>query len=81
MRNSGREFTDEFKLGSLREVERGRSVHEVAVELGIEEKSIYRWQKEFSAQKDSGMKTMKELEAEIRQMRKHAVQAEMEAAI
>jgi transposase-like protein len=57
MRKPGSEITDEFRLAALREVERGRSVHEVAVELGVAEKSIYGWIKEFSAQKDSGTKT------------------------
>ncbi len=81
MRNPGREFTEEFKLAALREVERGRSVHEVAQEVGVAEKSIYRWQKEYSAQHDSGTKTTKELEAENRVLRKRAERAEMEAAI
>lgn len=81
MRKQGREITDKIKLEALREVERGRSVREVAQEFDVAAKSIYRWQKEYSAEKDSGTKTMKELEIEIRGLRKRAELAEMEVAI
>ena len=81
MRKQGSEFTDEFRLEVLRLVESGRTIREVAREMGVGEKSIYRWQKEFAAQKDAGTKTVKELEGEVRLLRKRAERGEMEAAI
>ena len=74
-------FTDDLKQAVLREVELGRSVQAVATEFDVTPKSIYRWQKEFSAQKEAGSKTTKEYEAEIRVLRKRAERAEMEATI
>lgn len=81
MKRLGREITEELKQETLREVARGRSVREVAVEFEVSEKSIYRWQKDVSAQRGSGEKTTRELEAEVRALRKRAERAEMEAAI
>jgi transposase-like protein len=53
----------------------------VDTELGVAVELIYRWRKELQASAATGQKTVKELESELRQMRKRAERAEMEAAI
>lgn len=81
MKNGTTEITVELRQQVMQEVARGRSVRSVASEYGVSEKSVYRWQKEEAAQRDSGSKTLKELETEVRLLRKRAERAEMEAAI
>jgi len=81
MKRFGRDITAELKQETLREVARGRSERVVTLEFDVSEKSIYRWQKAVSAQRESGEKTMNELQAEVRALRKRAERAEVEASI
>lgn len=46
---SGKRFTDEFKLGAVKQVtESGHPVAEVAVRLGVSQPTLYQWIKKFS---------------------------------
>lgn len=81
MKTPRRVFDEEFKRAAVSKVESGRTAMSVAEEVGVAVELIYRWKKELSAALATGQKTVKELEAELRQMRKRAERAEMEAAI
>lgn len=44
MSNNGRKYNREFKLEAVKlVVEKGRSVPSVALDLGIHEKTLYKW--------------------------------------
>lgn len=62
-------------------VDNGQTASAVARELGITVEKLSLWRKELLSSSAAGVKSMKELEAENRALRKRAERAEMEAAI
>lgn len=81
MRGQRRVFDDEFKRAAVAKVAAGRTAMSVAREIGVAAELLYRWKKDLAAAKATGQKSVKELEAELRAMRKRAERAEMEAEI
>ena len=67
--------TEEQIIGVLKQVEAGRTVKEVARELGISEATIYTWKSRFGGMDVSDAQKLKGLEDENRRL-KHLVAAQ-----
>lgn len=81
MRRARQVFDEDFKKRALELVASGRTASSVAQELGVDVERIYKWKREQGTAIVSGQKTVKELETELRAMKKRAERAEMEAAV
>jgi transposase len=71
-RASQRRFDDTFRRHAVALVQNGRSVKEVAEELGVSPFSLYEWQRKFRRQIDLQApipKTLEGLEEEIQRLR------------
>ena len=67
---SGIRFTDEFKRDAVAQVvDRGYSVAEVSVRLGISTKSLYTWKTQFSQPRKQIIETTEQA-SEIRRLKK-----------
>jgi putative transposase len=64
--------TEEQIIGVLKQVEAGRTVKEVARELGVSEATIYTWKSKYGGMEVSEARRLKELEDENRRL-KHMV--------
>jgi putative transposase len=64
--------TEEQIIGALKQVEAGRTVKEVARELGVSEATIYTWKSKYGGMEVSEARRLKELEDENRRL-KHMV--------
>jgi putative transposase len=64
--------TEEQIIGALKHVEAGRTVKEVARELGVSEATIYTWKSKYGGMEVSEARRLKELEDENRRL-KHMV--------
>ena len=64
--------TDEPIIGVLKQVEAGRTVNEVARELGVSEATVYTWKSKYGGMEISEARRLKELEDENRRL-KHMV--------
>jgi len=64
--------TEEQIIGTLKQVEAGRTVKEVARELGVSEATIYTWKSKYGGMEVSDARRLKELEDENRRL-KHMV--------
>ena len=64
--------TEEQIIGVLKQVEAGRTVKEVARELGVSEATIYTWKSKYGGMEVSEARRLKELEEENRRL-KHMV--------
>ena len=64
--------TEEQIIGALKQVEAGRTVKELARELGVSEATIYTWKSKFGGMEVSEARRLKELEDENRRL-KHMV--------
>lgn len=62
-------FSEPQIIKVLKEVEQGRSVPEVARELGVDKSTIYYWRKRYGGMEVSGVKRLKELEDENRRLK------------
>jgi transposase len=82
MKQKRRVYTAEFRREALRLLERsGKSVREIEQELGITPGMLYKWQARYGEldpnKNGSGNPSMRELEAEIRRLkRENAILAE-----
>lgn len=56
--------TEEQIIGVLKQVEAGRTVKEVARELGVSEATIYTWKSKYGGMEVSDARRLKELEDE-----------------
>jgi transposase len=81
MAKTRRTFDDDFKRNAMRMVAEGRSIRSVAAELGITEQHLHKWRKQLQERHLEGVRTPKEYESEIRELRKRAERAEMERDI
>lgn len=63
---------EEQIIGVLKQVEAGRTVKEVARELGVSEATIYTWKSKYGGMEVSEARRLKELEDENRRL-KHMV--------
>jgi putative transposase len=65
-------YTEEQIIAVLKQVEAGRTVREVAREMGVSEATIYRWKSKYGGMEISEARRLKELEDENRRL-KHMV--------
>jgi len=71
MRNSNKYYDDEFKASTVKMViEKGRTITDVAKDLGVSQPSLRRWIKENSKSDDPIIKRLMELEAENKKLKK-----------
>jgi putative transposase len=67
-------FTAEQIINHLREAEilisQGKSIREVARQIGISEQTYYRWRKEYGGMEVSQARYLKELEKENQRLKK-----------
>ena len=80
--------TDEFRRETVRLLESsGKSVPELAREMGVNEKSLYRWRSQYGTSNGSTKSanrprsTQAELEAEIKRLRRELKTVEQERDI
>ena len=57
-------FSESQIIKTLKEIEKGRGVPEVARELGIDKSTIYYWRKKYGGMEQQQLKRLKELEEE-----------------
>lgn len=80
-----RDFTDEFKSDAVKLVmEQGYSCSEVGRRLGVNGSNISRWVRQYRRQQenpDGKSGSLRELEAEIKRLRKENKRLEMEREI
>ena len=57
-------FTESQIIKTIKEIEGGRSVEELARELKVSKGTIYTWRKKYSGMEVSHLRRLKELEAE-----------------
>ncbi len=62
-------FSESQIIKVLKEIEKGRSVPDVARELGIDKSTIYYWRKKYGGMETSHLKRLKELEEENRKLK------------
>jgi len=71
VKGNNNRYDDEFKTSAVKMVvERGRTIREVAKDLGISEPTLRRWVKTQTEPENSPNKKLAELEAENRKLRK-----------
>ena len=81
-----RKFTEEFKREAARLSEQeGRTVEEVAADLGVSEASLWRWRKQYSTSTRPTTEAValegETLEQEVIRLRKRVLRLEEERAI
>ena len=62
-------FTESHIIKALKENEQGRSVGDVARELGIDKSTFYYWRKKYGGMEIAHMKRLKEREEENRKLK------------
>ncbi|MFL9845535.1 transposase [Flavobacterium rhizosphaerae] len=62
-------FSESQIIKVLKENEQGRSIPELARELGIDKSTIYYWRKKYGGMETSELKRLKELEEENRKLK------------
>lgn len=74
-------FTESQIINSIKQLEGGRSVDDIARELSVSKGTIYTWRKKYSGMDVSHMKRLKELEEENSKLKRmyadQALQLEM----
>ena len=82
---SRKRYSTEQIIQKLREAEvelsKGRSVGEVAKQLGITDQTYYRWRKEYGGLKTDQAKRLKELERENARLKKVVADLALDKAI
>jgi putative transposase len=61
--------TEEQIIGVLKQVEAGRTVKDLARELGVSEATIYTWKSKYGGMEVSDARRLKELEDENRRLK------------
>ena len=65
-------YTEEQIIGTLKQMEAGRAVKDLARELGVSEATIYTWKSKYGGLEVSEARRLRELEEENRRL-KHMV--------
>ena len=82
---SRKRYSTEQIIQKLRQAEvelaKGRSVGEVAKQLGVTEQTYYRWRKEYGGLKTDQAKRLKELERENARLKKVVADLALDKAI
>ena len=62
-------FSESQIIKILKENEQGRSIPDIARELGIDKSTIYYWRKKYGGMESNQLKRLKELEEENRKLK------------
>ncbi len=62
-------FTEEKIIGAVKQMESGRSVKEVARELGVTDQTLYNWKSKYGGMEVSDAKRLRTLEDENRRLK------------
>ncbi len=62
-------YTEEQIIGTLKQMEAGRGVKELARELGVSEATIYTWKSKYGGLEVSEARRLRELEDENRRLK------------
>jgi putative transposase len=65
----GKRFTEEQMIGAVKQVEGGRTVEEVAREIGVSKATIYGWRARFGGMSVSDAQRLRQLEDENRRLK------------
>ena len=65
----GKRFTEEQMIGAVKQVEGGRTVEEVAREIGVSKATIYGWRAKFGGMSVSDAQRLRQLEDENRRLK------------
>jgi len=77
-----RSYTEEFKLDAVKLViEQGYSVREAASNLGITDKILSRWKREYLDRQDPAFQKQEDQESEVKRLRKENARLKMEREI
>ncbi len=79
-RNSTEQIIQKLREAEV-ELAKGRSVGEVAKQLGLTEQTYYRWRKEYGGLKTDQAKRLKELERENARLKKVVADLVLDKAI
>ncbi|MCB0434324.1 MAG: transposase [Mangrovimonas sp.] len=71
-------FTESQIIKALKENEQGRTVGDIARELGIDKSTIYYWRKRYGGMETSHLKRLKELEEENRKLKQMYADASLD---
>lgn len=71
-------YSEEQILRVLQEVERGKSVSEVAREKGVTEATIYRWRQRYGGMSQSELARVRELEKENARLKRIVAEQAMD---
>ena len=74
-------FSDSQIIDSVKRVESGICVPDICLELGISTATFYKWQAKYGGMDVSMMSRMKELEEEIRRLKKMYLEEKLKAEI
>ncbi len=73
-------FTDEQKVGIIREADRD-AVAEVAKRHGISEQTIYTWRKRFGELRSEDVRRLRQLESENARLKKLVAERDLEIEV
>jgi putative transposase len=65
----GKRFTEEQMIGAVKQLEAGRTVEEVAREIGVSKATIYGWRAKFGGMSVSDAQRLRQLEDENRRLK------------
>ena len=65
----GKRFTEEQMIGAVKQFEAGRTVEEVAREIGVSKATIYGWRAKFGGMSVSDAQRLRQLEDENRRLK------------
>ena len=65
-------FTEEKIIGAVKQMESGRSVKEVAREMGVTDQTLYNWKSKYGGMEVSDAKRLRALEDENRRLKQLA---------
>ena len=65
----GKRFTEEQMIGAVKQLEAGRTVEEVAREIGVSKATIYGWRARFGGMSVSDAQRLRQLEDENRRLK------------
>jgi len=71
-------FTETQIISILKAVEAGRTVKDVCRDYGVSEASYYNWKSKYSGKEASDIKRMKDMEAELSQLKRMYVDLALE---
>ena len=74
-------FSDSQNIDAVKRVESGTGVPDICRELGVSSATIYKWRAKYGGMDVSMMSRMKELEEEIRRMKKMYLEEKLKAEI